>query len=553
MSNYVFNNAPMLNRGRSRFDLSHSLYTSMSAGRLYPILCEEIYPGDQFRVKQKAVVRTSVPFKRPIFDNIFLDVAYYFVPYRLICDEWEDCITGGNGNPNEWVSPEEVDLPVQGSSSYVPYKTVMDYFGYVPGKSAKGLTLMPARALAKIWNDWFRDENVDQPVNIRTSGTSSSEVPNSGEWSATNYTGMCPPVAKKSDYFTTAMRGTQKGKAVTLPINVVGQSKLTTGSLYDLNASVQFGIRQPGIKDGTVPLALGTANPTGGRQLQGVDGSVESGLTYGVDRTNLYAGADGLSVQAPTVDDLYYAIALERILHRMAIGGSRYVEYIDSAFGVRSPDARLQRSEYISGTSYPLNVQQVAQTSANSDTAKLGELGAFSLSNTFSRMSKAFVEHGYLIGVACVRQFHTYQQGIAKFLTRKSRFDFYDPALQNIGEQPLYTGELFREGDDQGRIFGYQEAWAELRQRPNRVTGQMRSDAEDSFDVYHLADDYNNAPTLSSDFIHETRLYIDRALGIAPTTGSPLSLPDQFLLDFRFDIKAIRVLPTYGVPGVGRG
>lgn len=563
MANFSFNNAPVLKRSRCSFDLSHTLFTDLNCGMLKPILVQEVYPGDQFNIKTKGVIRSCYPFIRPIMDNLFIDEAFFFVPYRTISDDWEECITGGTASPNDWVQPKETSLPVYNLGSVVP-NSVLDAIGVPPGTSLSGVSALPARAFAKVWNEWFRDENTELSCLIQKGGLS-GENPNDKPWAPNNYVGKLPKVNKLKDYFTTALRSTQKGSSVSIPLNMTGTGFVplttnpTSSSISTFKDSVLFGVSGGTISSSTrAPLGLVYAGssdkgslsyfPTGSAQMPTENYSI-NGSNLGIDGSGLNITSD-----APfTVNDLRYAFAVQRILERSARSGSRYTEYIHAAFGVSSPDARLQRSEYLGGSSTPLNVQQVANTFGESNqstgTSSLGSLGAYSLSNNVSRCSKAFTEHGYIIGVAWIRQFHTYQQGVEAYLLRKSRYDFYDPALMNIGEQPIYKRELFNPSGQSGltEIFGYKEAWAEMRYRPNRVSGLARSSAPNSdLDFYHLADYYSSAPTLTSSFINETPDYVWRAMGVeTPSDGMA-----QFVVDFRFTIKAIRELPAYSVPSL---
>lgn len=559
MSNFSFNNAPVLKRSRCSFDLSHTLFTDLDCGTLKPILVQEVYPGDQFNIKTKGVIRSCYPFIRPIMDNLFIDEAFFFVPYRTISDDWEECITGGSASPNDWVQPRETSLPTYVGGTVVA-NSVLDSIGVPPGTSPFGVSVLPARAFAKIWNEWFRDENTELSCLVQK-GSLSGETPNSNAWAPNNYVGKLPKVNKLKDYFTTALRSTQKGTAVSIPLSLSGQGfvplKTTSNAINNFSTTVRFGVGGGSITSSShVPLGLEYAGSSsiGSLSYYPTATSLPS-VNYSITGSNLGIQGEDLAISsnAPfTVNDLRYAFAVQRILERSARSGSRYTEYIHSAFGVSSPDARLQRSEYLGGSSTPLNIQQVANTFGEKETAgnsSLGSLGAYSLSNNVSRCSKAFTEHGYIIGVAWIRQFHTYQQGVEAYLLRKSRYDFYDPALMNIGEQPIYKRELFNgtSNSPQTDIFGYKEAWADMRYRPNRVSGLARSSASNSdLDFYHLADYYASAPTLTSSFINETAAYVWRAMGVTePSDGMA-----QFVVDFRFSIKAIRELSAYSVPSL---
>lgn len=549
-NNFSYDTAPSIKHRRNRFDLSHRLFTSMSAGSLYPIFLKEVIPGDQFNIKTSFAMRTSVPFSRPIFDNIFIDTMYFFVPYREIWDDFEKFITGGNGDVDDWNTGISVQsVPIYSSKTQkVIEKGVLDYLGYQPGKSANNLSALPARALAKVWNDWFRDENVDKPVAF--SKGNYDALPTSAEWSANNWTGKLPPVSKFHDYFTSALLKPQKGLPISFPIN--GTTIPVTASsvaLHDVGNPVRFASTSDAANEGTI-----FASGTFGTSVKGVLGTADTLNSSVVPTnftssrfTNLEVDVNKDTLGMPYIRDVRYAFAVEYILERLALSGNRYNEYVASTFGVHTPDMRIGRSEFLSGSRTPVQVQQVAATSSNGDTnAKLavGDLAAYSLTNGHSRTSKAFTEHGFVLGVACIRQYHTYSQGVETSLLPKQRLDFYDPALVRVGEQPIFRSELYLEdagfpstsSEKAKDIFGYKEAFAEYRRSQNRITGQMRSSATDSFDLFHLGDNYTNQPSLTPAFIHETRTYIDRALGISADV-------DQFLIDFYFDVKAIRPIP----------
>lgn len=539
-----FSSVPTIRAPRSKFKLDYGVKTSMSVGNLYPIYIQEIYPGDTFNVDTTFVARVSSSFLRPVMDNLFIDFMYFFVPNRLVFEDFPAVL--GENKKSAWAQSEDVYVPSTPSGGpiavgRVASKSVGDYLGLPNSTAREGINILPFRAFAKIYDDWFRDENLIDPMLIQTGDWTTSEKFNSNPWSPSNYTGMLPKVSKFHDVFTSALPNTQKSiQPAGVPLT--GSAPVVAGTrIHPVNGAVDFTASS---YDGA-GWARFLQEETGSLYTEPISsGSV--GTTYPVDSTNLVA--DLAAAGLISVTDLRYAFQLQRILERSARSGTRYTEYLLSAFGVLSPDARLQRSEYLGGKRMPISVQQVAQTTRGTEAdEELGSLGAFSLTNGKCGYQKGFVEHGFVIGVACIRQYHTYQQGIEKFWQRKARFDYYDPILANISEQPIYKSEIYslNTADPlEDEVFGFQEAWYDLRCRQNHVTGEMRSEAESSLDIWHFADDYVNDPTLNQQFIEETPTYVDRTLAV-PSTSM-----DQFIVDIFHKQNAIRCLPPYSIPGL---
>lgn len=610
-SSHVFGTAPVLYHSRSQFNLSHSHKTAFSAGQLIPIYVQEVLPADTFKVDMSAVFRTPSPFLRPVMDNAFLDVFFFFVPNRLVFDNWENVF--GSASPDGWTEPEAVsvpqvgrtDLSSVGSTAEDWIGTLADYFGIpidylaaLPSNSSTNtlqrVSLLPFRAYAKIYNDWFRDENLIDPVYINTGAGVLGEVLNFKSFGPTNYTGKPAYISKTHDYFTQLLPSPQKGSPVNLPLTGDAPLIMTDGGTdlpvrainnkYVFPASadfrtapyntqyIQYGrtanVATPGSGNfvnaqvswvsSSVGGTIGTPEDRiKGRTLAGTPiTSGTNGNDFDMIPANLWgditnARADMSQVTASSINDLRFAFQLQKMLERDARCGSRYREFLLGAFGVSSPDARLQVSEYLGGARLPMSIFQVNQTSGESSASSSGEqgtplatVGAYSLSNGRCRFAKSFVEHGFIIGLAAVRQNHTYQQGIERFWTRSDRTDYYDPIFMNIGEQPVYTSEIYATAPA-SQILGYNPAWEDYRYRPNRVSGVMRSAAGSaSMDIWHFADYYASAPVLGAQFIRETASNIDRTLSV-PSTSAP-----QFIADFYFKCSAVRAMPTYSVPGL---
>lgn len=536
MSKYVksYKLKPTIYKSRSKFPLNHSHKTMFNEGDLIPILVQEVYPGDTFSVDTNYVIRTTVPFIRPIMDNLFIDIRYFFVPNRLVYDKWTQVM--GENKTSAWAPDSYAEVPQV--SGKITVGSLADYLGVKNANSVNNVTVsrLPFRALALIYDEWYRDENLQQPMLINKSDSDSTSL-NGNPWAPNNIYGMPPKVNKLHDYFTSCLPAPQKGNAVSFPLNGVAPvvttnltSQFATGigtPLYWMDPESNTRVNGSGfvgLSSGDTQLGNDPA-PAGGTNLAPL---------------NLVIKGEDLGA---SINDLRMAGALQRLLEKDARGGTRYTEYIQEHFGVINPDARLQRSEYLGGTRQPLALQQVQQTSQSSTESPLAQVGASSLTNGRSGFTKGFTEHGFILGFACVKQFHTYQQGLERFWTRKSRYDFYDPVFANIGEQPVYESEIYCTGTNTNAVFGYNEAWADLRYRPSRVSGMLTSQAGQGFDIWHLGDNYSSAPVLGSEWIKESN-NIDRCLSV-PSTTAP-----NFVADFYFNMNAIRELPTYSIPGL---
>lgn len=548
-NNKQFNTVPTIHASRSRFDLSFDHKMSGSVGTLYPCYLQEIYPGDTFSCKANIVTRLTSTYLRPVMDNLFLDMYFFFVPSRLCYDKWQQVF--GENRESAWAQQEEVLVPTA-TSGTIASKSVGDYLGLPVGTVPAGVNILPFRAFALIYDQWFRDENLCEPMLVQKGARTVSEQYNNNAWGPGNYFGKLPKVAKFHDLFTSSLPSTQKGTDVTVPLGSIAKV-LPMGDPYSQTDVAKYffpwdkgalGLETDNQND----VTLGAKQSIASTNYHAVERSNGGGFTAsngGIKGWNLYA--DLASAQGGlNVPEIRYAFQLQKILERSARAGTRYTEYILSAFGVSSPDARLQRPEYLGGKRMPLSVQQAVQSVRGEDN-QLGALGGFSLSNNVCGYSKGFVEHGFVVGVMCIRQHHTYQQGIPKLFQRHSRFDYYDPILANISEQPVYRSEIFTDEtsvalDD--TVFGYQEAWYDLRSRPSTIAGDMRSASSTSLDIWHYGDDYSVAPTLSQAFIEETPAFVDRTIAVKSTAL------DQFIFDIYYQQSAVRCLPTYSIPGL---
>lgn len=539
-----------MKRPRSKFDRSHQLLTTINEGDLVPIYCDEVLPGDTAKVQLNGLIRMSTPIY-PIMDNCYLDIYFFFVPCRLLWEHWENMF--GENDTNYWAEKTEYSTPTCtiGGQSGLVNGSIGDYFGLPTGiKNKIKVNALPARAYAMIYNEWFRDENLEAPLMIgyKTSdegGNDESPGNDTKEYyvnkpnlttntnEASLYARFPAKVGKFHDYFTSCLPNPLKSDAV--EINLTGNAPVKGFKDFDYK-ELQLQQVSPIINATVWAGAEITAGP-------GYTVLKEGG-------NNTYLGADLSGVSAINIADLRMSIALQHIFEADARNGTRYREFLSGTWGVTSPDSRLQIPEYIGGQRIAINVNQVVQTS-QTDTKTgqaLGNTAAYSLTTCSKQMvDYAATEYGYIIGLAVVRVEHSYQQGLATKWTRGGRFTYYDPRLAALGEQPVYNREIYAQGTaEDNEIFGYQEAWADYRYKPSYVTGEMRSNYQTSLDAWHYADNYDKLPRLSAEWIQEGTQNIDRT--IAETSARS----HQFLCDFYFTEDWYREMPIYSIPGIER-
>lgn len=537
-----YSQVPHANVPRARFKRDYSLLTTMNEGDLIPIYCDEVLPADTAKIDLNALMRMSTPLY-PVMDNCYCDFYFFFVPSRLLWEHFENLM--GQNDSTFWAEKVEYTTPkTTAPTGGWNVGTLADYFGIPTGVENLQVNSLPFRAYVKIWNEWFRDENLQQPVTMsKTDATTAGS--NAGKALTDAEAGGLPlKVCKYKDYFTSCLPSPQKGEAVTLPMTggvPIGFYNPSTGDVTTKTDKMKAIATEAGIEENPFIAPYWDMGDGPNKDKGLAVGNSSNGQTGGIN-----LGADLSNATAATINELRQAIAVQHIMERDARTGTRYKEILQGAWGVTSPDARLDRSEYIGGYRLPININQVIQTSSTDSTSPQGNTAAFSMT-TMSRNMATYsaTEHGFIIGLAAVRVDHSYQQGLSRLWTRSTRFSYYDPMLANLGEQAVLNQEIYAQGNAQDEeVFGYQEAWADYRYRTNMITGEMRSTYAQTLDAWHYADKYNKLPKLSNDWIKEGTENIDRTIAVQSDNSR------QFICNFYFDQTWTRAMPIYSIPGL---
>ena len=539
-----FSDAPAMYMRRTKFDRSHVYKTTFNSGKLIPVFVDEVLPGDTTRMSINYFARLATPVK-PIMDNIYLDWFFFFVPNRLVWDHWQNfCFEQEDPDARtDYVIPVTM-ANANTDNRYVG--SLWDYFGLPVNTSStiSGVNALPFRAVYLIWNEWFRDENLQKSVKIQKGDTNeivdSARVSEQPSWLFESGTGIfpgypCPPRGKRHDYFTSALPWTQKGPGVNISL---------TGDAPVFGDGQRLGLAPDGAANEVGYLSM---SHNVGAMLRTANGSEwETSQTAFVTSDGNKSGlvADLSDVSAITINGLRTAFQMQKFYERLARGGSRYTEVLRSFFGVVSPDARLQRPEFLGSFTKMVNVNPIAQTSATDTTSPQGNLSAYGVTAAkFHGFTKSFVEHGYIIGFVSARADLTYQQGINKMWLRSTVYDFYWPTFAHLGEQAIELREIYAQGTEaDNTVFGYQERYAEYRYKPSQITGKFRSSVTGgNLDVWHLSQFFSNAPTLNEEFITEN-----------PPVKRIVAVQDEpeFLLDVGFRYTTVRPMPMFGTPGL---
>jgi hypothetical protein len=538
-----FNQIPQIKASRTRFNRDQTVLTTFDSGKLIPFYVDEVLPGDTFNVDTAAIIRMTTP-KYPVFDDAFIDFYYFYCPNRILWDDFKQFMGEVENTP--WMPTKDYKVPqivIKGTEAEKLPKenSILDYMG-VPTKvdAQFSINALPIRAYVMIWNEFFRDENVDNAATWKSTSENveyqdtDDEGNLEGNLQRAIKGGRCLPVNKFHDYFTSCLPYPQRGPAVTLPMEgnapVFGYNTIQDS----VKTSDKIILNEPWPTNNTTSFV----NTEKAGKLTGK--GVQTGANYIAEA---FLKADLSEATAATINDLRKAVAVQQYYEALARGGSRYREQVQALWDVTISDKTVQIPEYLGGGRYHVNINQIVQT-ADNDKTPLGETGAMSVTPiNESSFTKSFEEHGFVIGVCCVRHNRSYQQGLERFWSREDRLDYYVPQFANLGEQPVKKKEIMLTGKaTDEETFGYQEAWADYRMKPNRVSGLMRSNATSTLDFWHYADNYKTVPTLSQEWMEEGKTEIARTLVVQ---NEP-----QFFGAIRIANKTTRRMPLYSVPGL---
>lgn len=547
-----FNQVPNLEITRSRFKRDQDVKLTFDAGQLIPFYVDEVLPGDTFSIDNVGLVRMSTPIF-PVMDNCYLDYYYFFCPDRILWEHWKEFM--GEVTDEPWIQQTEYTVPqlkIKGGTAENKFpleNSILDYMG-VPTKiigetGELDINALPIRAYVKIWNEWFRDQNVDNPA-INSNKDADVDYKDSGKDATLEtilqeaYTGGRPlPVNRFHDYFSSTLPSPQRSaQSVTIPM--LGNAPIVA---YDKPA------RKKTEETGTsvIPAQVTTDKYGWGGTFNIGDGLYGKMTSVDSENKTVYWGAKLDEVTGATINQLRQAFQVQKYFEELARGGSRYREQIYSLFRTRISDKTVQIPEYLGGDRVMINMNQVVQTSGTTETSPQGNVSAMSVTGFGkSTFTKSFEEHGFVIGVCCVRHDHTYQQGLERMFSRKNKLDYYFPVFANLGEQAVLKKELYAQGTEtDNEAFGYQEAWADYRMKPNRICGAFRSNATGTLDSWHYGDNYTKTPALSQEWMKEGSAEIARTLATENKVNEP-----QFIADFLVKNTTVRPMPMYSVPGL---
>ncbi len=547
-----FNQVPNLEITRSRFKRDQDIKLTFDAGQLIPFYVDEVLPGDTFSIDNVGIIRMSTPIF-PVMDNCYLDYYYFFCPNRILWEHWKEFM--GEVTDEPWVQQTEYTVPqlkIKGGTAENKFpleNSILDYMG-IPTKiiGATGeldVNALPIRAYVKIWNEWFRDQNVDNPA-INSNKDADVTYKDSGKEASIEtilqeaYTGGRPlPVNRFHDYFSSTLPSPQRStESVTIPM--LGNAPVKMYSDKELTA-------QMALMGTSTTHAVTNLNANSEGQFSYKQGPMSGTVAQQGGALTGYMGAELDNITGATINQLRQAFQVQKYFEELARGGSRYREQIYSLFRTRISDKTVQIPEYLGGDRIMINMSQVVQTSGTTEISPQGNVSAMSVTGFGkSTFTKSFEEHGFVIGVCCVRHDHTYQQGLERMFSRKNKLDYYFPVFANLGEQAVLKKELYAQGTaTDNEAFGYQECWADYRMKPNRICGAFRSNATGTLDSWHYGDNYTSTPALSQEWMKEGNTEIARTLAVENKVNEP-----QFIADFLVKNTTVRPMPMYSVPGL---